>query len=64
MQYTPYRRTLAWIGFVATYLVLPILILAGIWYVSHLGSVTYVRASSTQTDRPEPFYQQTSEQLP
>lgn len=43
--YTPYRRTLAWVGFATLYVALPITLAAAIYLIDgHLSTTTYDRA--------------------
>lgn len=49
--YTPYRRTLAWIGFVTIYLFLPLAVFLSYHYVT------------ATADRSDLFYQQTIDNI-
>jgi len=54
--YTPYRRTLAWIGFIAAYIIVPVALALTI-YTLRAGTAHPLQCTQ---DRPEPFYQQVS----
>ncbi len=58
-RYTAYRRTLAWIGFIVLYAIVPLALILAIYYTATAANTLYYEREAIEPPRTDPFYQQT-----